>query len=277
MKNLFKKKAIVNIMGGFGNQLFQYCFAYYLQKNNISVKINNFWFKQKSKFPRDEIFTPNLYGFKKSNKLNLKLYELLHRYSDNKNYISKYSDDDFSINLNGVFNEFNGYWQNSKYLRDSKEFLYNVLNKNTEISKGLKTVADHSSVLIHVRRTDYVTIGEALSEEYYIESIEAIKANVKLPKFNIFTDDLDFVKEKEVFKDINNVFCSSSNREDTILTFAEMLKNKHFIISNSTFSLMAAFLKYEDDSFITMPDPWMKKKDKDFNLLFKNCIKIKTS
>ena len=35
-----KKKAIVVIKGGFGNQLFQYCLAHHLRNNNFSVKID---------------------------------------------------------------------------------------------------------------------------------------------------------------------------------------------------------------------------------------------
>ena len=50
------KKALVKIYGGFGNQLFQYCFANYLKGKNLSVHINNYWFKSSNdKYSRKEI------------------------------------------------------------------------------------------------------------------------------------------------------------------------------------------------------------------------------
>ena len=44
-----------------------------------------------------------------------------------------------------------------------------------------------------------------------------------------------------------------------------MLLNQHFIVGNSTFSLMAAFLKEELDTKIIVADPWFRgEENKDF-------------
>ena len=49
--------SIVEIKGGFGNQLFQYNFANYLKLQNHKVSINNYWFKsEQDKYDRSEIF-----------------------------------------------------------------------------------------------------------------------------------------------------------------------------------------------------------------------------
>ena len=52
-----------------------------------------------------------------------------------------------------------------------------------------------------------------------------------------------------------------------------MLQNKHFIVANSTFSLIAAFVKEMDDSIIIVSDPWFRNKEKE-NLFLDNWIKI---
>ena len=44
------KQAIVNIKGGFGNQLFQYSFANFLQNNNFEVKVNCEFFDNEKNF-----------------------------------------------------------------------------------------------------------------------------------------------------------------------------------------------------------------------------------
>ena len=43
------KFAIVDLKGGFGNQLFQLCFAYYLNSNNIKTYINSRNFERSKK------------------------------------------------------------------------------------------------------------------------------------------------------------------------------------------------------------------------------------
>ena len=41
----FKKNiAIVDLMGGLGNQLFQICFAKYLENNGVDVYLSEEWF-----------------------------------------------------------------------------------------------------------------------------------------------------------------------------------------------------------------------------------------
>ncbi len=44
-----KKEAIVDILGGFGNQLFQLSFANYLRSNDYKVLINLYNFRRVSK------------------------------------------------------------------------------------------------------------------------------------------------------------------------------------------------------------------------------------
>ena len=37
-----------------------------------------------------------------------------------------------------------------------------------------------------------------------------------------------------------------------------MLKYKHFIVGNSSFAFWAAYLKSDINSYVTVPDPWIK-------------------
>ena len=67
------ENSLVKIYGGFGNQLFQYCFANYLKELEKNVLINNLWFSSvKDKFGRNEIFEPEFLDLKEQAKRFLK-------------------------------------------------------------------------------------------------------------------------------------------------------------------------------------------------------------
>ena len=54
-----------------------------------------------------------------------------------------------------------------------------------------------------------------------------------------------------------------------------MLSFNHFIVGNSTFSLMAALLNTNRDKFIIIADPWFRNVNKDIDI--PNVIKIKNT
>jgi len=54
-----------------------------------------------------------------------------------------------------------------------------------------------------------------------------------------------------------------------------MLRNKNFIIANSTFSLLAAFLAEKSNSIITYPDPWFRSRSYNKNITSSKWQKIK--
>ena len=66
---------------------------------------------------------------------------------------------------------------------------------------------------------------------YYEESLNGLDKKIK---FDIFTDDPKWVKSKKIFKNAENIYSKNNQLDnekiDTILTFSEMLKYKHFIV-----------------------------------------------
>ncbi len=271
-----KKYGLVDIYGGFGNQLSQYSIANYLENRGLKIKINVHWYSNEHKFPRDLIFNPEFYDFKTANKKDLRLFQILDNTKNNKFYFKNPSEilkiSDFKL-----FNRFIGYWQDLIYLENSKYFLTSKLKNNKNIKNGLNFVPDDNSVMIHVRRGDYVSTKKFIDISYFENAINKIKNRVKKPKFNVFTDDKEWVESQSIFNDVENIFHSSSSKKDTILTFSEMLKHNHFIISNSTFSYLAAYFKFNENSTIVIPEPWMPNSKRLYNLYDKQWIKIKSN
>ena len=263
------KKALVKIYGGFGNQLFQYCFANYLKRKKLNVHINNYWFKSSNdKYSRKEIFSPEFYGFRKASSFNLRLYEYSDRYlRDNKgSFYSYYEDENYKNKVHGYLNAFVGIWQDKAYLNDSQSFLIKQLSNNITINKSLKKNISKNSVMLHVRRDNYA--NEELDLDYYFNCIKYIKnKHGDNTTINLFSDYMNITKYKDLMKLVDNVNLPDINDpENTVNTFSKMLENEHFIISNSTFSYMAAFIKNSKKNTILMPKPWMiYKKNKILN------------
>ncbi len=286
-------EAVVDILGGFGNQLFQLSFANYLRSKGYKVFINLNNFRRVSKernsiiTNRELILPLSYFKFHELSSKKFIKYDLidklkfnnLNKFMTNKftsYYFSWFNDKNLDLKKSSKFNRFTGYWQSLKILEDNKDFLISGLSKNKDIFEGLKSLPKKGSTALHVRRTDYLEMGEDLNENYYREALNYAKNNISNFNYEIFTDDEDWVKERKIFKDATKINSFQDNKENTILSFSSMLKNENFIISNSTFSLLASFLKETNKSIVLYPDPWFKKLERN-NLAKSSWIPIKNN
>ena len=260
-----RKKAIVVIKGGFGNQLFQYCLANHLKKNNFAVKIDTSFydindFDTKNTY-RHLSFTPQELGFKKANKFSMIIFNLLRKINKlNIKFLTfEYFKGYNHLNLKFKdFNLFDGYWQNEILLDESKDFLIKYLSNNDSFKENISLNDPNFNTLVHVRRDDYIGMSEELTISYYKESISKMNDMVKDFQYDIFTDDKTWVKNNDVFSDAKNIFDQENFGNEPIATFINMIKYKNFILANSTFSLLASYLKENVDSKIITPTPWFR-------------------
>lgn len=160
-----------------------------------------------------------------------------------------------------------GYFQSEKYFIKYE----NEIRKDFEIKSALKQqtvemlkiIDAQNAVSLHIRRGDYVTNAEANAVHgtcdlnYYYKAIEIIKGKTDNPVFFIFSDDIDWARENlEVdcptyFVDFND---ASTNYEDLKL----MSSCKHNIIANSSFSWWGAWLNNYKDKTVIAPSKWFK-------------------
>ena len=287
MKNLC---ILVEIKGGFGNQIFQFAFANKLKDEGFNVFINTEYFK----FNREEIkdntyrkliIKENIFGLKKINIFYLYFFKILKKLNESRRlnklfkrsglpYFIKLKDTNFDKKLlDTKFVHLDGYWQNIDNLVSQKEFLVEALSKIDILKKPINFVPQENTVMLLIRRGDYIKMQEDLSLNFYKKCIETITN--KLDKFDlsIFTDDIQWVKEQKIFDIAKKVFGPEEEPEKVLDLFSKMLQNKHFIVANSTFSLIAAFVKETDDSIIIVSDPWFRNKEKE-KLSLDNWIKI---
>ena len=239
------KYALVDLKGGLGNQIFQMSFAYYLKNLGFNVFLDTTFFYSNHKFPRTLELDLSELGFRKTKLKSNFVFKL------NKSLF--WEDDTFEIEDLKFYNRFVGYYQNFKYLEESKFFIKDKLNLTSNIQNT-------NVVALHIRRTDYKLIDQMLSDAYYEKAINKLLDNNKELQFDIFTDDVNIQLDKKIFKNIRNIYKPIEN-ESSIETLKKMINYKYYITANSSFSAIAAFLSEIGNKIIIYPDPWWRNSE----------------
>jgi len=277
------KKAVVFIKGGFGNQLFQFAFANYLRINNYNVTLNTDLFRVNgTSTPRELTLPINNFSFEEQSITSKQIFKLGMIFESNKKIRSSnlhmlFKDYKYSKENDDIFNSdsrilfLNDYWKDMKYIEASKEFIIGSLKKEQIINSGFNKSNDYA--MIHVRRGDFLKDDRHLKIKFYEKGLQIIKKNNSNLKFDVFTDDYDWVSKQNIFQDAENIFAQKSGKNDnleiegidgiddkieTITTFSNMLNYKHFLVGNSSFAFWAAFLKSKEDSTVVVPNPWFR-------------------
>lgn len=262
-----KKKIIVRIKGGLGNQLYCYAAARRLSlKNQAELVIDNIsGFSRDLKYKRQyklDLFcisartaTPCERGepFERVRRGFRKLYSR-NKDIDKKTYIEqKFQEFDQRIlNLKINKNEItlDGLWQSELYFNDVKDVIREDLQLNINISENnkkiLKWIEMNKAIAIHVRwfsedKKNAAKYNVPLS--YYLEAINYLKKKIDNPYFVIFSDN-PIKAEKMLNLPTNNSLVINSNLQaDSEIEDFFLMKNcHHFILANSTFSWWAAWL-----------------------------------
>lgn len=269
----FKRIAVVKLKGGFGNQLFQILFINHLVNLGIKVLVDTSFFrykdyklKQNNLTKRELVLSLDIFGLKKSNSILIYIFNItfhiIKKFNykiKNKIFANTFYGHHYDSKKLGYLNIFDGYWKDSNILKKNIYYLLESLYSIDSFKKNFIKKPDKDTLLIHVRRSDFIDNHWALSEEFYINSIKTIIHNKGNQIIDIFTDDEEWVKNSLINKEfnINNIFMENKN-ESPFSTFLQMLNYENFIIGNSTFAFFPAYLKANEKSIVIVPDPWFK-------------------
>ena len=272
-------RAVVEIKGGFGNQIFQYAFANHLVNEGYRVTVNI----NKNNIHGIYLNSKN-FGFKESSKLEISLYNFLDFFSNMKllniflsNLFLKESNFWSFLNTkNHYLNYFDGYWQNIDLIKNQKEYLIESLIKIKAFDDNLNNNIQPGKTLVHVRRGDYIDVEENLNINFYEEAIRHCKNTVKNFSFEVFTDDVAWVNEQNIFDQAKAVHGPTQNWDELLNTIKKMFNFENYIVGNSTFSLVPSILTKSKNPLIIVADPWMKYSKRDLNI-DKSWVKIRNS
>jgi hypothetical protein len=228
------------LMGRFGNQLFQYSLC------RLIADINKYDFH----IPRiGDASTEGIHIKHFFKNLNLgEDEELSIRRTITENYdIQEYNEGFLSLPDN---TKLQGFFQSPKYF-DGRESIVKSWFE-VDIDEKTKNLLDlyppNEYCYIHVRGTDYKEHSHwFLDKKYYEDSINFISSKYPNLKFIVITDDkpmcsLWFPK----FKILNN---------DMVTDFKLLFMSNYIIISNSSFSWWAAWLR--DKEMTIAPNNWL--------------------
>ncbi|WP_371381778.1 alpha-1,2-fucosyltransferase [Sporomusa aerivorans] len=276
---------MVELLGGIGNQMFQYAAARELaERLQTPLKLDITWFSRAHKgdiTPREyalhnfniqaSMATPSERKmFIREKFFRGKIGQLWRRYIDPDRNVfqeASFCFDPRFLQVTGPL-YLKGYWQSEKYFIDiattiKREFSVPSLS---ETSKAyLEKIRNSKAVSLHVRRGDYVTNQAAnsfhgcCSIEYYLKSIHYLQQEFEGLEFYIFSDDLAWVRENLPIDAM--VYYVDSNGGATPHEELELMRNcSHHIIANSSFSWWGAWLNYSDNKKVIAPRTWFMSK-----------------
>ena len=272
---------ITRIIGGLGNQMFQYAAG-----KSLAIKTNQQLKLDISSF-QDYILRPfELDYFNISYKLatddevhshTLEAHPLLGRisrlllkkdiFANPLHYRERFFGYDAELLKIKKSIYLSGYWQSERYFADNsevirEEFTFKGLmsQRNLEIANRIQST---NSVSLHIRRGDYVNNRNAhafhglCTLEYYDKAINYISSRLGFAHYYIFSDDIDWAK-KYMRIPRPHTFIGHNYGAESYNDMRLMSICKHHIIANSSFSWWGAWLNPSNDKIVVAPRRWFK-------------------
>jgi hypothetical protein len=275
-----KPVIVSHMLGGLGNQMFQYAFArgiaaesdrrllfdlrdysnYRLHNGFELTHVFNLHIQN-----ADEATIHRILGWRASFLARRVLRRPRFAFLRGRHFITDQSSDDLDLCQAHRDCYLMGYWQSERYFRRHsdlirQEFTFKqaLSQQNLEYSQR---ITDSESVSLHVRRGDYVSdpktakIMRSTSLDYYRNAIAHIARAVQKPQFYVFSDDVAWVKA-HVEIPFPHTYVDWNQGSNSHVDMRLMSLCKHQIIANSSFSWWAAWLNRNPEKIVIAPTHW---------------------
>lgn len=272
---------IVNIIGGLGNQMFEY--AMYVSLCHVhpdeDVKVCTRSYRGYGLHNGFEL--ANLFGVNPSEASIHDLAKVAYPYKGYRwwqivNHIlpkrrkmikcdmyHPYDENDVSLKGDAYYD---GYWQNEKYFNSVRQQLLSIYKfpditdeKNLELARRIESSV---SVSCHVRRGDYLKEPEfcVCTPDYYRRAIAKMNEAVSPDLYCVFSNDIEWCRENlmDSFAGKDVVFVDWNKKENSFRDMQLMSLCKHNIIANSSFSWWGAWLNENEGKIVVVPEQWKK-------------------
>lgn len=263
---------VSEIMGGLGNQMFQYaCGRALAEKNHTSLELDISWFLDASRQYDLRRFHIQEYICHNENILKLKdsgrLYRIKNRLLNNLKIVDEKKVEKEGYKFpSGINLYLRGYWQSEEYfskIADAlrKEFVLKDDLSENSIRWEQKILETPNSVSVHIRRGDYITskinrkIYRAIPIEYYYQCLSVLKEKYGNITVFVFSNDIPWVKEN-LKLDVSMYYVEGNDEEHGYEDMHLMSLCHHNIIANSTFSWWGGWLNRHVDKMVFSPLKW---------------------
>lgn len=266
---------IIRIMGGLGNQMFQYALYEKMKSIRKQIKTDTIsfytWDTQRKyeldKFPNIKIEEASMeekqYFFNYAKKWHHKVEGKLIKSRKKIRAFEKlrYNEDVYHVNDAYIY----GFWQSERYFSDIEgiirdRFIFPEPQDEKNL-KYLRRIEKENSVGIHVRRGDYLSevnqriYGNICTVHYYEQAIRYFEDKYNDVTFFVFSNDIEWVEKNLKMK--KSVVVDGNSGDKSIFDMLLMSKCKHNIIANSSFSWWGAWLNEHKDKEVIAPSKWV--------------------
>lgn len=272
----------VRLIGGLGNQMFQYAAARRLAfTRNVAIELDISGFRDyrlHQGFRLKHLSLPNnvfLRSQDKTNTVVARTAEWLARHGlavlpGYRRHIVKERHFHFDPAVLDLGDDvyLDGYWQSPKYFADIEDVIRAefkvrdpLTGRNLEVARRIGNCA---SVSLHVRRGDYVSnpttnlFHGTCSPEYYKAAEEEVRSRHGDVQLFVFSDDPDWADANLCFRSPAHVV-RHNGPEGDYEDLRLMSLCQHHIIANSTFSWWAAWLCEYPQKTVVAPRNWFRE------------------
>jgi hypothetical protein len=255
---------IVKLMGGLGNQMFQYaCGKAVAERLKTELKLDHSFLEDRT--PRPEFtfrnYELNAFGINK----RLQSDDIT-----NSSHYTHYSETSFFysplIQHCSLNTYLEGYFQSERYFIDHAQLIHQTFRFIDELPYSYQHLrdaifSDNSSIALHIRRGDYLTIRQGnehpiCSLSYYERAIRYLADRIDKPTIYVFSDDPTWVHQAFRIPNYRIVIVDSrqANRNADDLHLMHLCK--HHILANSSFSWWGAWLANHPNQIVIGPERW---------------------
>ena len=132
--------------------------------------------------------------------------------------------------------------------------------------RAAEIASDPGSVMVHVRRGDYVSHARTAAAHgvcslaYYAEALAVVRQRLSEPRIYLFSDDLVWAQQHLPLEGLRVTAVDSRQHEAPELAdladFDLMRQCRHAVMANSSYSWWAAFLLQQPESLVIAPRQW---------------------
>lgn len=283
MPNVF-----VRLIGGLGNQLFQYATARSLaERHQVGVKLDISGFgsgnlrkfelgsypikatiattKETAAFGATRLLSPKLFSHPM-----MTIKQMLETKRD-RWYREPHFHFDPMLALQEPPILLEGYWQSERYFAE----IWDLLRIELTPTNGLEPenavlaeqIRDCAAVSLHVRRGDYVSdpttnaYHGVCSLTYYQSAINYVAERIENAHLFVFSDDAAWTREN-LKTSVPATFVEANPPDRGFRDMQLMTCCRHNIIANSSFSWWGAWLNASSDKIIVAPQKWFAVNEK---------------
>lgn len=262
---------IISVLGGLGNQMFQYAFLYSLhirypkEKHYIDLAGLNVC-RAHNGYELDRVFAvgkdKELPSFCREWINGVPAEQIEYVVEQAASFYQCIGDTVCPVRI------LTGYWQTDLYFKGiekeiRKVFRFPKMLLNEKTGKVAQEIGKCLSVSIHIRRQDYLLpnsirmYGNICTLEYYDAALEMLCKQFPSDKLYIylFSDDPEWVKENVKYK--NSRVIDWNHKEDSWQDMYLISLCRYHIIANSSFSWWGAWLDERRDKIVIAPNVWL--------------------